>query len=406
MKAVFISVILALSLALQLAAQKTCVQSSYHQQELKNGSVLQKNIEVIETFTRQYITNESLTTESNIIRIPVVIHNLYHFPEEKISNVQVAEQLALLNKCFRRQDLHADNIPVYFKTLAADIEIEFELAISDPGRKSTTGIIRKYSPVKTWTTDDKVKFAADMGSDAWDTKKYLNIWVCNLGNFAGYSSFPGGPESKDGIVIDLGAFGSTNKTMVHEAGHWLNLKHLWGDENCGDDGVADTPKQASYTMGCPTGKRLTCGNSTNGDMYMNYMDFTSDECISMFTEGQKTRMRTLFAVGGSRNSLLSSTGLNMPLIFETPLPDESPAWLKPHLYPNPATTTMTLDLSYDIRWMGKTIFIRNIQGQTVMTVVVTSKTQLINVSRLQPGMYFLAAKKDDGESIKKKFIKL
>lgn len=409
MKAVLISVILALTLALQLAAQKGCLQSSYYQQELKNNSRLQEYRKVIEPFTRQYITNGNtpgIATESNIIRIPVVIHNLYHFPEERISDEQVASQLALLNKCFRRQDANAENIPVYFKPLAADIEIEFVLAISDPRRRATTGILRKYTPIKTWTTDDKVKFAAEMGSDAWDTKKYLNIWVCNLGDFAGYSSFPGGPDNKDGIVIGLPAFGSTNKTLVHEAGHWLNLKHLWGDEYCGDDGVTDTPKQASYTMGCPTGIRLTCGNSVTGDMYMNYMDFTSDECISMFTEGQKARMRTLFEGGGPRNSVLSSTGLSMPLIFEAPLPDESPTWLKPNLYPNPATTTMTLDLSYDIRWMGKTIFIMNIQGQTVMTVVITAKMQVINISRLQPGMYFLAAKKDDGESIKQKFIKL
>ena len=136
------------------------------------------------------------------------------------------------------------------------------------------------------------------------------------------------------------------------------------------------------------------------------MDFTSDECVNLFTEGQKARMRALFATGGVRNSLLSSTGLNVPLIFEAPLPDEAPQWLKPNLYPNPATTSITLDLSYDPRWIGKTIFIMNLQGQTVMTVSITGKIQSINISRLQPGMYFLATKKEDGESIKQKFIRL
>jgi hypothetical protein len=238
--------------------------------------------------------------------------------------------------------------------------------------------------------------------------------VCNLDRFAGYSSLPGGPENKDGIVIDYSAFGTINseigydmgKTAVHEVGHWLNLKHLWGDENCGDDGVADTPKQATHNSGCPSGTRITCGNGPSGDMYMNYMDFTSDACTNLFTKDQKARMMALFAPGGVRYSLLSSTGLSAPLIFESPLPDDSPKWLQPQMYPNPATTRLTLDLAYDIRWIGKTIFVTNLQGQNVMSVVITSKNQQIDISRLQSGMYFLAAKKDDGESMKMRFMKL
>jgi len=92
-------------------------------------------------------------------------------------------------------------------------------------------------------------------------------------------------------------------------------------------------------------------NAPNGDMYMNYMDFTSDACMNLFTQGQKARMRALFAPGGVRNSILSSTGLNTPLILEAPLPEESPKWLHPQLYPNPATTEMILDLAYDVRWL-------------------------------------------------------
>ena len=152
--------------------------------------------------------------------------------------------------------------------------------------------------------------------------------------------------------------------------------------------------------------RITCGNGPTGDMYMNYMDFTSDACTNLFTNGQKARMRALFAPGGARNGILSSTGLNAPLIFESPLPDDSPKWLHPQLYPNPATNEIILDLAYDIRWIGKTIFVTDLLGQSVMNVPITSKNQHIDISRLQPGMYFLAAKKDDGESMKMKFIKL
>jgi hypothetical protein len=139
---------------------------------------------------------------------------------------------------------------------------------------------------------------------------------------------------------------------------------------------------------------------------MNYMDFTSDACTNLFTKDQKARMMALFAPGGVRYSLLASTGLSTPLIFESPLPDESPKWLHPQMYPNPATTRLILDLAYDIRWIGKTIFVTNLQGQTVISVVITSKNLQIDISRLQSGIYFLAAKKDDGESMKVRFMKL
>jgi hypothetical protein len=138
---------------------------------------------------------------------------------------------------------------------------------------------------------------------------------------------------------------------------------------------------------------------------MNYMDFVNDECMNLFTNGQKERMRSLFVPGGIRNSILSSTGLNTPLIFETPLPDQSPKWLHPQLYPNPTTSWMTLDLSYDVRWLGKMLRVINMQGQVVMQVLITSKTQKIDVSSLYTGLYILKAKKEDGDFIEQKFLK-
>jgi len=180
---------------------------------------------------------------------------------------------------------------------------------------------------------------------------------------------------------------------------------LWGDQYCGDDGVADTPKQAGFNIECPNVINVTCDNGPYGDMYMNYMDLTNDGCMNMFTLGQKARMRALFAPGGARNKLLISTGLNPPLINAIPLPEEDPRWLHPQLYPNPASSQLTLDFAYDIRWIGKTVRILNLQGQTLMTVVITAKAQRIDITKLQAGMFFLAAKKDDGESLKLKFIK-
>ena len=138
---------------------------------------------------------------------------------------------------------------------------------------------------------------------------------------------------------------------------------------------------------------------------MNYMDITSDVCTNLFTEGQKARMHTLFAPGGPRYSLLSSIGLQPPLINEIPLPEEPPKWMHPQLYPNPATSELKLDLSYDIRWIGSQLTITNAQGQSIIQDKITAKVHSINITRLSPGLYFLYAKKSDGETIKQKFIK-
>jgi hypothetical protein len=117
-------------------------------------------------------------------------------------------------------------------------------------------------------------------------------------------------------------------------------------------------------------------------------------------------MRVLFEPGGPRHSILTSKGLNPPLIFEAPLPEIDPQWLHPQLYPNPAYSTITLDLAYDSRWIGRTIQIINLQGQIVMQVTVSSKNLQIDINKLQAGVYFLAAKRDDGESITLRFVKL
>ncbi len=399
----------------QLAAQRNCATFIYKQEQIAADPSLAAAFESAESFTRQYISQNrsSRTLQGTVVKIPVVVHILYHYPEENISDVRVMQQLEALNQAFRRKNADTINTPARFAGVAADCEIEFRLATSDPQRRNTTGIIRKYTPIKEWKADDKVKFSSAMGDDGWDSKNYLNIWVCNLRQVAGYSTMPGGPVEKDGIVIGFPVFGlgtlggfDKGRTAVHEVGHWLGLQHLWGDDYCGDDGVSDTPKQAVYNVGCPTGIRLTCGNGPDGDMYMNFMDFTNDACMNLFTKGQAQKMHALFTNGGVRNSILTSWGLSDPLVVQAPTPEEGPTWLFPQLYPNPAPTQVTLDLSYDIRWLGKNLTIMNLQGQVMMQVMVTSKIQIIDVARLPAGMYVIVGKKEDGESLKQKFIKL
>lgn len=405
MKAGLTLLLLAGLSSIGVQAQKECVAHTYQQEYISEA-----NIRAVEDFIAR--SGAESRTATGVIRIPVVIHNLYHYPSEKVTEVQVYRQLEVLNACFRRRNADSVNTPSVFKPFAADVEIEFVLARSDSHRRSTTGIIRKYTPILKWTADDKMKFNSQMGDDAWDSKNYFNIWVCNLDRLAGYASFPGGPAANDGIVLDLDAFGgdgsgySLGKTAVHETGHWLGLKHLWGDELCGDDLVNDTPKQASYTPGCPKTTRITCGNGPNGDMYMNYMDFTSDACMNLFTLGQKDRMRSLFASGGPRADMLNSTGLNSPLIIESPIEEPDPKWLHPQLFPNPAQNELNLDLAYDIRWVGSTVRITNVMGQPVLTAQINSKMFKMNISSLRPGVYFLTSQKEDGEKMMFRFIKL
>ncbi len=391
----------------RVTAQLGCVTTEHTRLQVINDPLQANAIQQAETFIRQVLASPTTARlENGIIRIPVVIHNLYHTTDQKITDEQAVAQLELLNKAFRRQNADTVKTPAVFKSVAADCEIEFHLATSDPLKRSTSGIIRKYTPVTTWIMDDKMKSSATMGADPWDSRLYLNIWVCPMEKFAGYSSMPGSDAKLDGIVIGLSAFGAGQKTLIHEAGHWMGLKHIWGDEYCGDDGVDDTPKQASYTVGCPTTTRVTCGNGPLGDMYNNYMDFTNDGCMNLFTKGQKARMQAVFAPGAARNSLLSSAGLDKPLIYESPLPEEDPRWLQVKMYPNPVTTTLYIDFSYDVRWLGKTIFISNLVGQSVNNVTISSKIQAIDVTNFKPGIYFLAAKNDQGVSMKLKFIKL
>lgn len=356
------------------------------------------------------VTSRYMGDGKGVITIPVVFHILYNNAGQNLDESLIQQQLAVLNTAFRKRNADTTNIPQAFKGVAADCEIEFKLAVADPLRRPTNGIVRKYTAIKNWLDDDKMKSAAQGGTDGWDPTQYLNIWVCNLALSSGYSSFPGDAAAKDGIVLKTGIIGS--KVLVHEAGHWLGLKHLWGDTYCGDDEVDDTPRQSTFTPGCPTGVRPSCGGSAPGDMYMNYMDFTSDACLLMFTQGQKVKMWSNFVMNGKRAGIIDSKGLTVPANDEIPLPgEENPQ--KPEepvvpalkLYPNPAINRLTVDMGADDRWLGKTISIYNTKGELVLRNIVTGKQQAIDITKLLPGLYFVAGKQDDGEHIRIKFIK-
>ena len=239
---------------------------------------------------------------------------------QNISDAKCIAQLNQLNLDYAKLNSDTNSVPAVFRGLHTDTKVQFCLAQQDPNGLATTGIIHKSTTTASFIDDDKVKSSSTGGDNAWPSSKYLNIWVCNLGGgLLGYAQFPGGPASTDGVVILNTAVGSMQspgtaspydlgRTATHEVGHWLNLRHIWGDANCGNDQVGDTPTQQTSNFGCPTFPSVTCSNGPNGDMFMNFMDYTDDACMMMFTTGQSTRMQALFATGGSRASLMTSPG--------------------------------------------------------------------------------------------------
>jgi GEVED domain/Pregnancy-associated plasma protein-A/Fibronectin type III domain/Secretion system C-terminal sorting domain len=314
-----------------IAQQRHCATPDPHTLPASEQAVLQQ----IERHTQRFIAQQATTgntanrTSATLYTIPVVVHVLYNTAAQNISDAQIQSQIDVLNKDFSRTNTDAGNTPSVFSGVAADFQIRFQLATRDPNGNTTTGILRK-STTKTYfeyggadVNGVFVKQSAQGGDDAWNTTQYLNMWVCNFGgsssSLLGYATFPSDAGTyKDGVVMGYKYFGVNpslggvfgyGRTATHEVGHWLNLRHIWGDANCGNDLVSDTPTQQTSNGGCPSFPHVTCSNGANGDMFMNYMDYVDDQCMNMFTNGQKARAVALFATGGTRVSLLTSPGL-------------------------------------------------------------------------------------------------
>lgn len=398
-----------------ISAQQFCHSTDYLQERLRTNPGTAFQMDAMEEFIEQTIAQKHLSAGrgegKQLVVIPVVFHVLYHEASENIADDKLIEQIEVLNQAFRRLSADTVKTPDRFRHLAADCEIEFQLAQSDPLRRGVSGIVRYYTPIEYWDADDKMKLSTEMGAPAWDASQYLNIWVCNLRRGLGYASFPGGPDELDGIVLNYGIVGTNNsssygqgKVAVHEAGHWLGLRHIWGDDYCGDDWVDDTPRQGGFTGGCPTDVRSSCSNGAAGDMYMNYMDLTNDACTNMFTLGQKDRMQALFAAGGARAGMLKSVGLQPPLSQESPVQPAPPRWLRSNLYPNPTRTSFTLDVAYDTRWVGNTVLITNMQGRVVRQAILNSSIQNFDVRGLPPGLYLVTCRRQDGKSLRHKLM--
>lgn len=295
----------------------------------------------LEDFTRQ--RTEAAPTSiafRNVVVIPVVFHVVWNLPEDNISDAQIQSQLIAINKDFRLLNNVNGLIPAMFQPLVADMEITFCLAQRAPDGSTTPGIVRTHTS-QSFIGDriangrKSICHTPDGGSDSWPTDRYVNIWVGRRQFFPAEASFPGAAvPGEDGIIIDPRFIGTTGtaaanqpyhlgRTLTHEMGHFFNLYHLWGPGQPGSciqsDLVADTPLQSKTYLGeCPSHPQFTCGTA---DMFMNFMNYTDDACMAMFSLGQKVRV--LAAIAGFRPGLLLSDGCMPPVSTTDPAPEYS-----------------------------------------------------------------------------------
>lgn len=301
----------------ELPTQRKCGAMEVHRRLLAESESYARNREQIENLALAYKQGLRAVSRTGIIKIPVVVHVVWNTEDQNISDAQIQSQIDVLNKDYNKSNSDISQVPPPWKDLVADMQIEFFLATKGPDGNPTSGITRTQTSAISFDTDDKVKSRVTGGQDAWPSDRYLNIWVCKLGGgLLGYAQFPGGPAKTDGVVILNTGFGTTGtaappfdkgRTATHEIGHWLNLLHIWGDDSgacTGTDEVDDTPNQADHNFGCPKFPHITCNNEPNGDMFMNYMDYTDDKCMCMFTKGQEIRVDA--CLEGPRSSFLTA----------------------------------------------------------------------------------------------------
>ncbi|MDB5253838.1 MAG: C-terminal target protein [Flaviaesturariibacter sp.] len=321
-----------LLLAFFANAQRRCASFEHLQQQIARNPALAGQMENIERFTQVNALSSSAAAMRGtpVYNIPVVVHVLWNTSAQNISDAQIQSQIDVLNKDYQLLNSDSALVPTAFKSLVADCRIQFCMAQRTPAGAATTGIIRKQTTKTSFNADtDDAKSNGTGGDNAWDASLYLNLWVVpditsgGSSGILGYAQFPGGAAATDGVVIGYKYFGTTGtvvapfnkgRTATHEVGHYLNLRHIWGDEAAcaADDLVGDTPLQADKNFGCPAFPKVDACSSGNGVMFMNYMDYTDDACMYMFSNGQKTRMYGVLQAGGARASLTSSNGCTPP----------------------------------------------------------------------------------------------
>ena len=280
-------------------AQRGCASQEVLAAQMKADPTLALRMNKIESFTEKAMISGRLVNGK--VEIPVVVNVLYRTAAENISLVQIQSQIDVLNEDFNATNADFTSTPALFSNVAANVGITFVLQ----------NVVRKSTRTVSFSTNDAMK-TANKGIAPTSPTTVLNMWSCNMGGgILGYAQFPGGSLATDGVVMDDNAFGRTGtaaapfnlgRTATHEVGHWMNLRHIWGDATCGSDLVSDTPTHNTANYGVPAYPHYSTCTGTPVEMTMNYMDYTDDRGMFMFSNGQKSRMAAIFVSGGARAS--------------------------------------------------------------------------------------------------------
>lgn len=307
-----------LAVIAQTPPQRNCGTLDHHEYLKQTRPNYETDLNNYNLQIEQYIQNQAnaaalgKTSAVTPTVIPVVVHVVYRtaVPATSITIAQATSQVQVLNDDFAKLNSDAVKVTQSFSVAAKGANIRFCLAQRDPNGNPTTGVDYKLTTTATFGTNDAVKSAATGGADPWDVTKYINIWVCDLGTtLLGYGEFPTTSLSNTyGLVLHYKYTGSggtalspynLGRTGTHEFGHCFNLLHIWGDDGTactGSDQCADTPNQAGEHYGCfAAGSVQTdaCTTTSPGVMWMNYMDYTDDACMYMFTANQVSRMEAV-----------------------------------------------------------------------------------------------------------------
>jgi hypothetical protein len=431
MKKILLIALISASSSLSLFSQKEkCATDKVLGAYLENDKGLAGRMKANEVLVKDWIRNHkdqvaAAKTSNVLVKIPVVFHVVYKNTTQNIADSNIFRQIDILNECYRLQNTNFTTTRPEFDTIAADVNIEFCLALLDPQGNPTNGIVRKSAPSNAAFDPlfnmDKVKSSATNGDDPWPTTDYLNIWVCDMSIFnltivLGYATFPGSDPMKDGVVIQYNFIGyqsngTTNnlgRTTVHEVGHWLGMRHIWGDGQqssalCDStDYVDDTPNADSASQQTCMSKN-TCNNESPywnaagidpPDMIENYMDYSYDACMTMFTEGQKARMH------GFLNTLraglfVSPGGCNVNSIKNEVLEQQV------KIFPNPASNELNIAFEGSV---GKNRFsceLYNALGELVLFKELNAMNNKIAVRGLAKGLYFIKLNNGPDSVIKK-----
>lgn len=402
--------------SIKISAQRTCASNEVLQQQIAIDPLYAQKIKESEKKFSDFMRSGNkleVNGKNKNVTIPVVVHVIYNTADQNISDAQVQTQIDVLNEDYTASNSDYNNYDAGYKDAKGDFNIQFCLV----------QVIHKATSKKSFGANDQMKKDQSGGSDPVDPMHNLNIWVCNLGsNLLGYAYYPGIKPEKFGAVIHVMAFGrgagynlftnyNKGRTATHEIGHCLGLVHIWGDSNCGDDLVDDTPLHNGPNFGCPAqGSRSTCVG-TPVMMWMNYMDYTDDPCMYFFTKGQSTRANFFMDTDPQLNSIVNSTCSNQhgnsPIITtnnasNNSVNNRSGDW---RIYPTITANSFTLQLNTTSA--GKTVV--NIYDQAGALVSSKNLAEGVNINRfdisgLSNGLYIVQLKQGAVNSVKKLIV--